>query len=125
MILVNRYARKDLCHALGERFHIVLVQVSDSQPAAEMPMGPILPDGGRVCVIGAGVSGLSAAWLLQTQSNSRYQVTLLEKDVRLGGHAYTVEILPGVKVDLGFQVGTQLYPRSRCLLGCIPFMVFT
>jgi monoamine oxidase len=82
---------------------------------------PALPDGGRVCVIGGGVSGLSAAWLLQTQANGKFHVTLLEKDTRLGGHAYTVEILPGVKVDLGFQVRHANFCLSALLIHAAGF----
>ncbi len=45
----------------------------------------------RIGVIGAGVSGMTAAWLLQED----HEVTLIEKSPRLGGH---VETLP---VDVG------------------------
>ena len=41
----------------------------------------------RIAVVGAGVSGLSAAWLL----SQRHEVVLYEADPRLGGHAHTVE----------------------------------
>ena len=39
----------------------------------------------NVAVIGTGISGLSAAWLLNTQNN----VTVFEKECRLGGHSNT------------------------------------
>ncbi|HNS88365.1 MAG TPA: FAD-dependent oxidoreductase, partial [Parvularculaceae bacterium] len=42
----------------------------------------------RFAVIGAGVSGLSAAWLL----SQRHDVVLYERDRRLGGHANTAEV---------------------------------
>lgn len=57
----------------------------------------------RIAVIGSGVSGLSAAWLL----SGHHQVVLYEKDDRLGGHAntQTVETHDGpVPVDTGFLV---------------------
>jgi predicted NAD/FAD-binding protein len=42
----------------------------------------------RVAVIGAGVAGLTAAYLLQRA----YDVTLYEAQDRLGGHAHTHDI---------------------------------
>jgi predicted NAD/FAD-binding protein len=57
----------------------------------------------KIAVIGAGISGLSAAWLLRNQ----YEVTLYEAEPRAGGHADTqVLTLDGetVPVDTGFIV---------------------
>ncbi len=58
----------------------------------------------RVAVIGSGAAGLTAAYLLQ----DRFRVVLYEKDARLGGHTYTVDVdradgspLP---IDMGFIV---------------------
>lgn len=73
---------------------------------------------GRVAVIGSGVSGLTAAYLLQR----RYDVALFEADPRLGGHAHTHE-LPGhagrsVAVDSGFIVHNgRTYPLLTRLFG--------
>ncbi len=56
----------------------------------------------RVAVIGAGAAGLTAAWLLQDD----HDVTLLEKQTRLGGHAHTIEVQQdGVtaNVESGFE----------------------
>lgn len=64
-----------------------------------------------VAVIGSGVSGLTAAYLLQR----RYAVTLYEADERLGGHAHTHDVALGggvsVPVDTGFIVhNRRTYP---------------
>jgi uncharacterized protein len=57
----------------------------------------------RIAVIGGGVSGLAAAWLLQR----RHEVRLFEKETVLGGHAHTVEVPDPqgpVSIDTGFVV---------------------
>ncbi len=43
---------------------------------------------GHIAVIGSGVAGLTAAYLL----SQRHRVTLLEADTPLGGHAHTHRI---------------------------------
>ena len=61
----------------------------------------------RVAVIGAGVAGLSCAWLLQNHAGGTHQVTLFEQSSTLGGHTNTVDItLDGITypVDTGFLV---------------------
>ena len=71
-----------------------------------------MPAPQRVAVIGAGVSGLTAAYVLE---QSGVAVTLFEKDARLGGHADTHEVVDGQghvqAVDTGFIVhNAKTYP---------------
>jgi predicted NAD/FAD-binding protein len=72
--------------------------------------------GGRsIAVIGTGISGLSAAWLLAKTRN----VTVYEADDRIGGHSNTVEIDVGgrsIAVDTGFIVYNEpCYPNLTAL----------
>ncbi len=73
----------------------------------------------KVAVIGAGVSGLGAAYALKDKA----EVVLYEKDARLGGHANTVTIdYDGVAVDVdtGFIVyNTRNYPNLIGLFDAI------
>ena len=72
----------------------------------------------RVAVVGSGVAGLTAAYLLQ----QAYDVTLYEADDRLGGHAHTHDV-PGsggrlLALDTGFLVhSTRTYPNLLRLFG--------
>lgn len=66
----------------------------------------------RIAVVGSGISGLSAAWLL---GKGGHDVTLYESAERLGGHSHTVTAhIEGkdVPVDTGFIVYNQkTYPN--------------
>ena len=70
----------------------------------------------KVAVIGAGVSGLGAAYALK----DTHDLTLYEKDARLGGHANTVSIDydgRAIDVDTGFIVyNARNYPNLVGLL---------
>jgi predicted NAD/FAD-binding protein len=70
----------------------------------------------RVAVVGAGVSGLTAAYLLAPH----HEVTLFEAQDRLGGHAHTVRVNGGDQeydVDTGFLVfNDATYPLFIKLL---------
>lgn len=66
----------------------------------------------KIAVVGSGISGLAAAWLL----SKRHRVTLFEAQGRLGGHSHTVDA-SGVAVDTGFIVYNELtYPNLVALL---------
>jgi uncharacterized protein len=70
----------------------------------------------NIAVIGTGISGMSAAWLLST----RHRVTVYEQASRLGGHSNTVDVAgPSgpVAVDTGFIVYNELtYPNLTAML---------
>lgn len=74
------------------------------------------PDRLRIAVVGAGISGLSAAWLLAR----RHHVELFEKDRRLGGHAHTHRVVhegQALELDSGFLVyNHRTYPNFVRLL---------
>jgi predicted NAD/FAD-binding protein len=68
-------------------------------------------DARRIVVIGAGISGLAAAYYL----SRRHEVTVLERDTRLGGHTHTVIVDSSrgpLPVDTGFIVhNDKTYPH--------------
>jgi predicted NAD/FAD-binding protein len=70
----------------------------------------------NIAVIGSGISGLSAAWLLA----KAHHVSLFEADSRFGGHAHTESFGPApskVPVDVGFIVfNAKTYPNFVQLL---------
>ncbi len=71
-----------------------------------------------VAVVGAGVAGLTAAYILA----GTYEVTLYEADDRLGGHAHTHDVTDpagtALAVDTGFIVhNDRTYPHLRRLFG--------
>ncbi len=64
-----------------------------------------------IAIIGSGIAGMSAAWLL----SSAHDVTVLEADGRIGGHSNTVDA-GGIPVDTGFIVYNEAtYPNLTAL----------
>jgi predicted NAD/FAD-binding protein len=71
----------------------------------------------KIAIIGAGVSGLTCAWLL----NKNYEVQIFELERRAGGHTKTIQIDggpdAGTGVDVGFIVmNDKTYPGFHALL---------
>jgi predicted NAD/FAD-binding protein len=73
----------------------------------------------RIAVVGAGVSGLGAAWALRNTAD----VTLYESAPRLGGHAWTVDVdYDGTRlpVDIGFICFNRPnYPNLTAMLDAL------
>lgn len=69
----------------------------------------------KIAVIGTGISGLSAAWLL----SQKHDVTVFERAPRLGGHSHTVSVSlheGSFPVDIGFIVYNEVtYPNLTAL----------
>ena len=69
----------------------------------------------RIAVVGTGISGLSAAWLL----GRRHDVTIYEQSDRAGGHSNTVRVQAqgrSVPVDTGFIVFNRATYPNLCAL---------
>lgn len=67
----------------------------------------------KIAIIGGGVAGLTAGYLL----NGLHDVTLFEKDDRLGGNVYTLHTKTGEDIDISvFFWSPLLYPNFAKLL---------
>jgi len=77
--------------------------------------GVIPPVRLRIAIVGTGISGMAAAWLLA----QRHDVTVYEREARTGGHSNTVlagEGRDAVPVDTGFIVyNERTYPNLTAL----------
>jgi predicted NAD/FAD-binding protein len=66
----------------------------------------------KIAVIGTGISGLSAAWLLRRHAD----VTVYEQNAYAGGHTHTFQVPGGPAVDTGFIVfNDRNYPHLTAL----------
>ena len=66
----------------------------------------------KIAVVGAGISGLSAAYYL----SKKHKVDLFEKEDQFGGHANTIKVLykpnKEILIDIGFMVfNKHTYPN--------------
>ena len=66
----------------------------------------------KIAVVGAGISGLSAAYYL----SKKHKVDLFEKENQFGGHANTIKVAydhsKEIAVDIGFMVfNKNTYPN--------------
>ncbi len=72
----------------------------------------------RIAVVGGGISGLGAAWLISKDPD--HQVVLFEREERLGGHAHTHKVVldgNAYHVDTGFAAFNEdHYPLFKRLL---------
>jgi predicted NAD/FAD-binding protein len=71
----------------------------------------------KIAVVGTGIAGLSAAWML----SQRHEVTVFEQERRIGGHSNTVEVARAdgkgvVPVDTGFIVFNHATYPNLCAL---------
>lgn len=69
----------------------------------------------KIAVVGTGIAGLSAAWLL----DQRHSITVFEADRRIGGHCHTIDA-GAAAVDTGFIVYNETtYPNLSALFAHI------
>jgi uncharacterized protein len=73
-----------------------------------------------IAVVGGGVAGIAAAWLLQR----KHRVTIYERNDYLGGHTHTVQVEDGpdagTSIDTGFIVlNDRTYPLFKRFLATI------
>ncbi|MFA8342459.1 MAG: NAD(P)-binding protein [Rhodothermaceae bacterium] len=74
----------------------------------------------RIVIIGTGISGLGAAYLL----NQKFEISLFEKNNYVGGHTNTISVPEGnsqVNFDTGFMVFNQVTYPNLLLFSDISF----
>ena len=65
----------------------------------------------RIAVVGSGISGLAAAWML----DRCHDVTLYERDTRAGGHSRTVDVDMGQETAYVYMAGKRYRLRGDVL----------
>jgi protoporphyrinogen oxidase len=66
----------------------------------------------KINIIGAGISGLTAAYYLEKEG---HQINIIEKSDRVGGRMKTDKV-DGYLLDRGFQVFLTAYPEAKAIL---------
>jgi predicted NAD/FAD-binding protein/dienelactone hydrolase len=112
--LVTGFVTEEVSRALASEPDTSLARIS-AQAASSARIGEP-PPRRRIAVIGGGVSGLTAAWVLR----DRDDLTVYEAEDRLGGHAHTHDVLSPegtpLAVDSGFLVHNErTYPTLLAL----------
>ncbi|MBM3523757.1 MAG: FAD-dependent oxidoreductase, partial [Alphaproteobacteria bacterium] len=86
-----RSLRSQACAALHDPCEVTIVSADGSIPLPfRLPQRQALD----IAVIGAGIAGMGAAWLL----SQLHRVTLYEREGRFGGHSNTVEVACGDRI---------------------------
>jgi uncharacterized protein len=62
----------------------------------------------RIAIVGTGISGLGAAWLLAR----RHDVHVFEREPRLGGHTHTVPVTRADGTEVGVDTGFIVYNEA-------------
>ncbi len=78
--------------------------------------------GEKIAIVGGGIAGLTAAYLL----NDKYDITLFEKEDRIGGNMYTLNTSDGHEFDVSiFFFNKKTYPNFFKLLKKLGLKVTT
>lgn len=80
----------------------------------------LVEDKRKVVIIGAGAAGVFTAYLLQKNAPDRFDITILEKNDRVGGHtlSYPIELQDGqtIAIDGGAQFFSESTQPEYCAM---------